>query len=645
MILPLDLPDETTQLVERLREYNAAYRQGAPLISDARYDALIARLREISPDHPFLHRVEPETFSNRREVRHPVPMLSTDKAYTDEELARFVSRVDKEAAQVGVSTVHYRVTPKLDGLAGRDDGRTFVTRGNGEVGFEVSSAFAKGMIPLGGRGRGMGEMVIRQSYFDAHLADKFEHPRNLVVGIVASDTVNPLALGALADGAVLFVPYAELPAWTGEGPELLARLEEIWTSLASGVDYPQDGLVVDVLEEAVRQVMGATNHHYRWQIALKRKGETAVSRVEAVVWQVGRTGKVTPVLLVAPVNISGATIRRVTAHNAGFLQKQGLGPGAEIEIIRSGEVIPKVESVLVQGSVSLPGVCPACGSPLEQENDFLLCVNTQCPDQTVQTIEHWFKTLGTADWFGRKTVERLVRGGYDSLEKIYELGESEFLALGFGPVQSANLAEAVCLSRTREVEDWRFLAALGIEALGVGDSRKLLAHFPLEVLADLQPEDIAAVHGFGQITARAIQQGLRERGATLRHLLGLGFRIRTTGAVKPVDTTSPLKGKHIVFTGTMRRARGEMEDEARALGAVVQSAVSGKTEYLVCGENVGAVKIAKARQAGTTILQEDEYLRLLGARGQSTAGGDDEHSSHYHGRQGENGFNAGQTGQ
>jgi DNA ligase (NAD+) len=615
MNLPLNLPSEADRLAERLAEYNDAYRRGEPVVSDAQYDLLVERLKELQPDHAFLHRVEPETFVGKREVRHPVPMLSTDKAYTPEDLQRFVARVEKEASEIGVTGVRFRVTPKLDGLAGRDDGTHFVTRGNGETGYEVSSAFAKGMIPMGGRGKGVGEMVILQSYFDEHLTGVFEHPRNLVVGIVSSDTVNELARNALADEAVHFMPYSELPGREVDGAELLDHLDEIWAELSAAVDYPQDGLVVEVTDEDVRRTMGATSHHNRWQIAVKRKGETAVTVVESVVWQVGRTGKVTPVLMVEPVNVSGATIRRVTAHNAGLLEKKGLGGGAEIEIIRSGEVIPKVEEVLSPASTELPESCPSCGTALVRENDFLLCRNEHCPDQVVQTIEHWFKTLGNADWFGRKTVEKMVRSGYDSLEKVYELGEEDFKSMGFGPVQSSNLAEAVYLSRTREVEDWRFLAALGIEDLGKGDSRKLLENFRLEELTGIDAERIQAVRGFGAVTARSIAAGLERMTPTLHHLLDLGFSIRRTGAARQeeIPASSPVAGKHVVFTGKMRGSREDMQEQARAMGALVQSAVNAKTDFLVCGEKVGASKMNKARQHGTVILQEDEYLRLVGA--------------------------------
>lgn len=605
---------ETQTLVERLTEYNSAYRAGAPLVTDAQYDELIAQLRELAPEHPFLQRVEPETFSGKREVRHPSPMLSTEKAYTPEELERFVTRVAKEAAEIGVSEVRYRVTAKLDGLAGRDDGAVFATRGNGDVGYEVSSAFAKGMIPLGGRGRGVGEMVIRQSYFQEHLAGKFEHPRNLVVGIVSSDTVNDFAKQALADGVVHFVPYSELPCWEGSGAELLARMDTITTELSAQVDYPLDGMVVEVLDEDVRRTMGATSHHYRWQIAVKRKGETALTRVEEVVWQVGRTGKVTPVLLIEPVNISGATIRRVTGHNAGFLQKKGLGPGAEVEIIRSGEVIPKIEDVLVAAHVDLPETCPSCGAALETDGDFLVCPNGNCTAQAVQAIEHWFKTLGNADWFGEKSIQKIVAAGHTTLESVYTLTAQDFVAMGFGPGQSVNLEEALGLSRSKEVEDWRFMAAFGIEDLGRGDSRKLLEEFTLEDVFSVSEQQIAGVHGFGVLTAKSISEGLRQRCGCFQHLMAMGFSLKRTGKALPkVESFNPLAGKHIVFTGKMEiGSRDDMEQQARELGAIVQSSVNSKTNYLVCGANVGASKMNKAKACGTEVVTEQNYLAMVG---------------------------------
>jgi len=605
--------EDIKELVEKLKTYNDAYRRGEPLISDAEYDALVERLRAMDPQHPFLSVVEPEAFEGKVEVRHPSPMLSTEKAYTKEQLARFVARVQKEAGEIGVTDVRFRVTPKLDGLAGRDDGTIFASRGNGEVGYEISSAFQKGVVPVGGRGLGVGEIVIVMSYFKTHLSEEFEHPRNMVVGIISSDTLNDHARKALQGGMVRFVPYSQLVKWEGSASMLLEDTEEIIEELTRQVDYPVDGVVADVINEDVKAYMGATSHHYRWQIAIKSKGETAETEVRSVTWQVGRTGSITPVMEVEPVLLSGANIRRVTAHHAGMIQKEGIGEGAVIEIIRSGEVIPKLEKVLQRSAhVVIPNHCPSCQTPLIWQNDFLKCTNDDCPAQIEQRISHWFKTLGTADWFGIKTIRRLVENGFDTLEKVYGMEESDFAKLGFGPVQSKNLYNALQISRTKPVEDWRFLAAFGVSDLGKGDSRKILAHIPLEKLPDSRPEQIEAIDGFGKITSRSVSLGLekiRDTFGTMRDMFNIEQSQLSTD-IQPLDT--PIAGKGVVFTGKMTHgSREAMQAGARRMGAKVQTAVSGKTDFLIYGEKVGPSKIDKAKRLGVTIISESEYLDMI----------------------------------
>ena len=307
------MTDRIDEIVQTLLTYNEAYRKGSPIVSDAVYDRLVEELRGLDPDHPFLQAVEPEAFSGKKEIRHPVPMLSTDKAYTREALERFVTRVSKAGKDILMEDIVYRVTPKLDGLAGRDDGGILASRGNGEVGYDISNAFLKGVFPVGGRGLGVGEIVIKKSYFDEHLSAAFEHPRNMVVGIVSSDTLNEFAQKALDDRAVHFVPYSRLLSWEGDADTMLSHIDTIVADLTGQTDYPMDGAVAEVVNPEIREAMGATAHHYRWQIAIKSKGDTAVTVVEGVTWQVGRTGNVTPVMEIRPVLLSGATIKRVTA--------------------------------------------------------------------------------------------------------------------------------------------------------------------------------------------------------------------------------------------------------------------------------------------------------------------------------------------
>ena len=607
--------EKIESLVENLIKYNDAYRKGTPLVSDLEYDRLLEKLQKLAPGHSFLTRVEPEKFLDKKQIRHPVPMLSTEKAYTKDDLVRFVSRVKKEAAEIGISSINFIATPKLDGLAARDDGEVFVTRGNGETGYEISSALKKGVLIKGGkRGCGLGEIVISSSYFDEHLKDNFEHPRNMVVGIISSDTLNKYAKEALEDEAVFFVPYAVLERWKGGGDEFLTHMNQIIEDLSEKTDYPMDGMVLEVVEEEVKRYMGATAHHYRWQIAVKKKGETALAVVEDIQWQVGRTGSITPVLQIRPVVLSGATIRRVTAHNAGIVKKKHIGINAEIEVIRSGEVIPKIENIIKESeNLNIPDLCPVCGSKLEWNNDFLKCVNPSCKAQKEQAISHWFKTLDNADWFGIKTIIKLVNSGYDSLEKIYAMKEKDFEGCGFGPVQSKNLSEAIEKSKNQPVDDWRFLAAFGIPDLGKGDSRKLLAHFKIDDISDLKPEDIVKIHGFGAITSKSIAMGLEKLRGRMDNMFSMDFNIIKSSVLsKTVNLQHPVALKHIVFTGKMEKgSREDMQAQARKSGAMVQTSVNSKTDFLVCGENVGKKKLEKAQKFGVKIISETDYLNML----------------------------------
>lgn len=606
--------EKADDIVKKLKNYNDAYRKGTPLVSDHEYDGLVETLREIDPDHHYLQSVEPETFNGKVEIKHPFPMLSTEKAYHSDDLSRFVARVEKAATVLGITDIKYRVTAKLDGLAGRDDGNVFASRGNGITGYEISSCFEKGVVAEGGRGLGLGEIVMSKSYFDQHLSEEFEHPRNMVVGIVTSDVLNDFAKKALKDKAVRFIPYAVLEDRLVSGSELISEIETITKELLDTIDYPVDGLVADVVDEKIREYMGATAHHYRWQIAIKTRGETAETTVESLTWQVGRTGNVTPVMEVSPVKLSGATIRRVTAHNAGNVRDRKIGKNARIEIIRSGEVIPKLEQVITESDdVRLPENCPVCDTRLVWNNDFLKCTNIRCDAKVVQSISHWFKTLGNADWFGIKTIEKLVNAGFNSLEKIYNLNDEDYIKLGFGPVQSKNLYEAVQISMTKLVEDWRFLAAFGISDLGKGDSRKLLSHFPIEKIVDLSSEEILSIHGFGEITSQSIPAGISAIKETIAFMMGLGFNLEKTPLISDMETSdNPIAGKGIVFTGKMLRgSRDEMQNMARKLGANVQSSVSGKTDFLVCGEKVGAKKIEKAEKSGARILLEEEFFTMV----------------------------------
>lgn len=601
-------------IITLLEKYNKAYRAGSPLVSDREYDNLVEELRLLDPDALYLHTVEPEQIDTAKEYRHKTPMLSVEKAYSIDDLTKFITRVTKEAEQINVFDLKWRVTAKLDGLAGKFDGSILSTRGNGWKGQNITNAFDKGVFIEGTEKIGLGEIVIVKSYFDSTLSAHFEHPRNMVVGIINSDNVRKMGKKALQDKMVRFVLYSSLPNWTGNTKDLLKEIDHIVTDLTEKTDYYLDGMIIEVTNKKVREYMGATSHHYRWNIALKSKGETAVSKVKEVLWQVGKTGKITPVLLINPVHLSGATLSRVSAHHAGMIRDNSIGKGSKIEIIRSGEVIPKIEKVLSSSdNIEIPDICPECGSPVEWEKDFLICKNILCKGRIEQSIEHWFKTIGNTEWFGIKTIQKIVKAGFDSIEKIYSMTKEDFLSIGFKDVQSKNLVEAVITSRTKEVEDWRFLAAFGIPDLGSGDSRKLLTHYKLSEITNLTADDIIKIHGFGPITSNSIANGITLLKDKIIFMLALKFNLEETQLKEEAESIkSSISGKSIVFTGKMVvGTRDEMKKEAVKLGAKVQTSVSGKTDFLVCGENVGAKKMEKAEKMGVTIISETDYIKML----------------------------------
>ena len=605
-------------LVPYLKQCNTAYRKGKPLISDMDYDELVEKLRKLDPKHPFLHEVEAETLTKGQTVRHRIPMLSLEKAYTVEQLQRFIDRISKASEEVKRPMPTIRVTPKLDGMAGRDENDVLASRGNGLVGNNNTHIFKRGVRAIGGRNQGLGEIVMVLSYFNENFSEEFTHPRNMVTGCVNADDVNASTQKALDDGKIHFLPYSELAktaSWEGSAEEFLDTHETITQNLAKKTDYPLDGMVAEATDPIIQQHMGSTSHHNRWQIAIKTRGETAITTIESIGWQTGRTGVVTPVLRVKPTKLSGATISNITAHHAGMVRDKKLGVGAKIEIIRSGEVIPKLEKVIEEPpKVNLISNCPSCEQKLTWDGDFLRCTNHDaCPAQTHTGLFYWFRTLGSADGFGPKSIEKIVDGGYNNLKKIYGMKKKNFQDLGFGDKQSENLEAALRTSQTTTVEDARFLAAFGIPNLGIGDGRKLLANFKISELDQVTEEKLEAIKGFGKKTSKSIAQALKERWPTIKHIYDLGFSLEeTTLASEKKEIISPISGKAVLFTGTMKHGkRSEMQAEARDLGARVLSSVSKKLEILVIGEEPSQSKVNKAKKYGIQVMAEADYLKLI----------------------------------
>ena len=606
-------------LIEFCTIANQCYRNGNPIISDENYDFIFIReLAKRLPNHPFLKIVEEEIegFSEEK-VKLPKKMLSTNKAYSWKEINKWLERIAKFAEEINysVNDIHIKGTAKLDGFAGYDDGIKLYTRGDGNKGSDISRVFERGLSIFNDskRGQGPGEIVVKRSYFEKHLSNHFEYPRNFQASLIKEKELDKFAVDAISSKAALFVPFTQLPKWIGSIDEFRNQFLDIVSHLEGGVDFDIDGVVFEIISPELKKHMGSNRKFHRWQIAFKENKEKAQVRVISVTAQVGRTGKITPVAELEPTQLSGATIYRATGHHYGLVREQGLGAGSIIELTRSGLVIPKINKVLKTAEVNIPSNCPSCGYKLSWDSDFLICFNhKECPEQIIGKIIYFFRILANNDGFGQATIQKLYAEGIRQVSDIYLLNEAKLMSMGFGEKTSHNLINQLIRSRKESIEDWRFLAAFGVQRLGMGNCENLLRNFTVEKIFDLSIEDILNIDGFAEITAELIFDGLTLIKPQYEVLISGGFELEQTLLKTEINQSiSPFNSKKIVFTGTMSESRAELQKQAKAFGANVGKSVSSKTDFLIIGDNVGRSKIKDAKTHQVEILTEAEYLKLL----------------------------------
>ena len=616
-ILISDLTD--ADLLDFCKILNQSYRDGNPIVSDEDYDFIfIPELSKRVPNHPFLQKVESEDegFSEDK-IKLPKKMLSTDKAYSWDEINKWLERITKFSDEINYPLDHIQIkgTAKLDGFAGYDDGIKLYTRGDGNKGSDISRVFVRGLSIFNDskRGQGPGEIVVKRSYFEKHLSNHFEYPRNFQASLIKEKELDKFAVDAISSKAALFVPFTQLPKWIGSIDEFRNQFLDIVSHLEGGVDFDIDGVVFEIISPELKKHMGSNRKFHRWQIAFKENKEKAQVRVISVTAQVGRTGKITPVAELEPTQLSGATIYRATGHHYGLVREQGLGAGSIIELTRSGLVIPKINKVLKTAEVNIPSNCPSCGYKLSWDSDFLICFNhKECPEQIIGKIIYFFRILANNDGFGQATIQKLYAEGIRQVSDIYLLNEAKLMSMGFGEKTSHNLINQLIRSRKESIEDWRFLAAFGVQRLGMGNCENLLRNYSVEKIFDLSVKDISNINGFAEITAELIFDGLTLIKPQYEVLISGGFKLEQTLLNTELNqSNSPFNSKTIVFTGTMSESRAKLQKQAKAFGANVGKSVSSKTDFLIIGENVGQSKIKDAKTHQVDLLTEAEYLKLL----------------------------------
>jgi DNA ligase (NAD+) len=653
---------EHADLIKKLREWDIAYHQNdAPLVDDATYDAARRRARELETLYPELARiggaltsVGAAAASSFRSYRHSVPMLSIQDVFDESEVAGWFNKLKNPEVFI---------EPKVDGLAfvARYENGEFVlglTRGDGITGEDITENLRTiADIPkqLAGDWPDLlevrGEVYMARADFIALNAESaetggkaFANPRNAAAGSLRQ--LDPSITGRRRLSAFAYT-YGEvsdrnwktqteyfdkLESWGfrtskrwAHRADSLAQIRDIYDNtmmMRSDIPFDIDGLVIKVNDIATQEKMGSTAQSPRWEVAYKFPAANAITILNDIVIQVGRTGVLTPVADLEPINIGGVVVSRATLHNADEIERRGLRIGDKVLVQRAGDVIPQVVQTVESPSDArefvFPDKCPVCGSEVIQIPGQVArrCINTLgCPAQRTGELEHFVSRKGfDIEGLGERQIEKFVelgwiRGPADIFTLIARHGDKLKTMDGFGEKSVANLDAAI--NGARRVDLNRVLFSLGIPEVGEVTAKILAREFgTIGALRETPEWKLRQVDGIGEVMAHEIVSFFDdENNATALDDLLQHIDINTVTTAVAAD--NPLMGKKIVLTGTMQKyTRDEARDILENLGARVQGSVSAKTDIVIAGADAGS-KLARAAELGVTVWDEEKFLDAI----------------------------------
>jgi DNA ligase (NAD+) len=630
------------ELEEQVRYHSELYfNKAKPEISDEEFDRLIDELKELDPTSPALVEVGAVP-SYGHKVSHAATMGSLDKFRTLKDVVAW------HKASGGGAIV---VMPKIDGLAIRlnyRNGRLVqaATRGNGEVGQDVTDN-ARGVdgVPqvlthniqgFDGNVEVRGEVHMPKSVFDGFAQRgnlKFANPRNAACGSMCCQDPKETATRGLvfigydvigAKGLVTeaarrdfvrsigfkYVSQKLIQDDANFEKELESTLHDCEFSLRQRMEYEIDGMVLALNDLNQQEELGGSGSNPKGKVAYKFRPEQKVAEIAGIDWQVGRTGRLTPMLRIEPTSLSGSVVRNVTLHNQKFLEEMGLAAGGQVLVQKAGEIIPQVVRKMADGpngskAAGRPDKCPACGGPVRFDDVNLWCDSASCPAKLEERVLHYLKRLEVlgigpslvAAMCGRELVKRLP--------DLYTLGFTALQEAAGGEVAAKNALEAI-LSRN-EIPLHQFLSALGVHGLGRTTSKDIAKKFKtLDAVLMATAGSFAGIEGIGATTAGDIRNGLDGMLEEVRELAGII-------EVKAVEVSGgPLAGMSFCLTGAMSRPRKAIEKAIEVAGGEVRSSVGSGLTYLVQADPSSASgKSKKALQLGTKIIGEDELVKMM----------------------------------
>lgn len=644
------------------------YVLDAPEITDAEYDRMMVRLRELETRYPDsipadspTQRVGGRASSQFTEVRHLEPLLSLGNVFSAEELRAFDERV--RSGLPACSKVEYVMEPKIDGLACSliyENGKLVraATRGDGVVGENVTANVRTiRSIPLTLKvpeGEAVPELLdVRGEVYMPRQAfmrlneqraergeSEFANPRNAAAGslrqldpqVTASRSLSFFAYYLVGEGAQpkhseSLALLARYGFKVSENYKVVENIDEAikyigdFNELRQGLSYDTDGAVIKVNDVYQQRILGATGKDPRWATAYKYPPEQAETTLEDIDWRVGRTGVLTPTAVLTPVKLSGSVISRATLHNEDFIRAKDIRIGDRVVINKAGEIIPEVLRVVAEKrtgdkkEVEIPNVCPECGWRVERQGEeaAIRCTNPHCPALGREGLIHFVsRDAMNIDGCGPSVINALLDAGLvrDAAD-LYSLRKEDLLKLErMGEKSADNLLAALSESKKNELD--KLLFALGIRHVGAKVARILATEFgSMEKLQQAQPEELAQIRDIGDKIAESAVTWLNVPANIdlVERLAAAGLTMTFTPPASQED--NPFFGKTLVFTGTMPTlGRAEAKTMAQDVGAKVSGSVSKKTDYVIAGAEAGS-KLEKAQQLGVTVIDEAEFLRLL----------------------------------
>ena len=652
-------------LIDKLNEASRRYYdQNESDISDDEWDAMYAELRKLEEktgermaDSPT-RRVGGAVMEGFEQHRHIARLWSMDKAQSEEEILAWAQRCEKQTTEAGgLPKNSYCVEYKLDGLTVNltyDDGRLIqaATRGNGEVGEAIlPQAMTIRTIPLTipftGRMEVQGEGIMRLSEkkkYNETSAEPLKNARNAAAGalrnldpqVTASRHLDAFfyqigyiegrsfetqqdMLDFMKTNGLNISPFVRPAQTIEEALEAVHQIEKERETL----DFLIDGATIKITDMRTREVLGTTDKFPRWSIAFKFPAQETVTKLLKITWEVGRTGKLTPLAHLSPVDICGVTVKRATLNNYDDICRKRVRIGSEVWVRRSNDVIPEIMGVVWDGEgeapetdIQPPTVCPACGGPLvklRQDGVHLFCLNrTSCRPQAIARMAHFASRQGMdIETFSTRTAGLFYDElGVRSAADLYSLDREKMVALkGFGEKKADKLFAE--LEKSKDCELDAFLFAIGIPNIGKKTAYDLMAHFgTLEALMGATEQELVDIEDVGEIVASSITEYFadEENRRFVNRLLEAGVHPQMH---MQEDAGTLFEGLTFVLTGTLPTlSRAQAQEMIRKNGGKATGSVSKKTSIVLAGESAGS-KLDKARELGVTIIDEAQFLRMI----------------------------------